>query len=44
VKAVVDIFGDEYLMAPNAQGTARLMTMNNARGFAGMLSSIDYMH
>jgi hypothetical protein len=31
VKAIVDIFGYEYLRAPNAQDTARLMVMNSAR-------------
>jgi hypothetical protein len=44
VKVVVDIFGDEYLRAPNAQDTVRLMSMNSARGFPGMLGSIDCMH
>jgi hypothetical protein len=44
VKAIVDIFGDEYLRASNAQDTARLMAMNIARGFPGMLGSIDCMH
>jgi hypothetical protein len=44
VKAVVHISGDEYLRAPNAQDTARLMAMNSARGFPGMLGSIDCMH
>jgi hypothetical protein len=44
VKAVVHISGDKYLRVPNAQDTARLMAMNSARGFPGMLGSIDYMH
>jgi hypothetical protein len=44
VKAIVDIFGDEYLRAPNAQDTAKLMVMNSARGFPGMLGSINCMH
>jgi hypothetical protein len=44
VKAVVEFFGDKYLRAPNALDTARLMAMNSARGFSGMLGSIDYMH
>jgi hypothetical protein len=44
VKVVVDFFGDKYLRAPNAQDTARLMAMNSARGFLGMLGSIDCMH
>jgi hypothetical protein len=44
VKAIIVFFGDKYLRAPNAQDTARLMAMNNARGFLGMLGSIDCMH
>jgi hypothetical protein len=41
VKDVVDIFGDVYLRAPNAQDIARLVSMNSARGFLDMLGSID---
>ena len=44
VKAVVDVFGEEYLRAPNAQDTARLLAINSARGFPGMLGSVDCMH
>jgi hypothetical protein len=44
VKAVVDIFGNEYLRAPNARDTTRLMAMNSARGFPGILGFIDYIH
>jgi hypothetical protein len=44
VKDVVDIFGDVYLRAPNAQDIARLVSMNSARGFLDMLGSIDCMH
>jgi len=44
VKAVVEVFGEEYLWAPNAQDISRLLAINNARGFPGMLGSIDCMH
>ncbi|KAL6205172.1 hypothetical protein ACLB2K_022434 [Fragaria x ananassa] len=44
VKAVVEIFGDEYLRSPNNDDIARLLTMGEQRGFRGMLGSIDCMH
>ena len=44
VKAIVEVFGAQYLRAPNAQDTQRLLEMNTARGFPGMLCSIDCMH
>ena len=33
-----------YLRQPNAQDTARLLAVAEARGFLGMLGSIDCMH
>jgi hypothetical protein len=44
VEAVVNIFGEEYLRAPNAQDIERLMAINSARGFPGMWGSVDCMH
>ena len=44
VKAVVEVFEDEYLRAPNQNDTARLLSIAEERGFPGMLGSIDCMH
>ncbi|XP_040254314.1 uncharacterized protein [Aegilops tauschii subsp. strangulata] len=42
--AVVEEFGPEYLIEPNAQDTKKLLAIGDARGFPGMLGSIDCMH
>jgi hypothetical protein len=42
--AILEVFGEHYLIAPSAENTARLLAMNEARGFPGMLGSIDCMH
>ncbi|XP_008668743.1 uncharacterized protein [Zea mays] len=44
VKAVIQVFGDEYLRSPNENDTARLLELGKQRGFPGMLGSIDCMH
>ncbi|XP_008680649.2 uncharacterized protein [Zea mays] len=44
VKAIIKVFGDEYLRAPNEMDTSRLLAIGQERGFPGMLGSIDCMH
>lgn len=42
--AVVQVFGSQYLRAPTAADTARLLFVNESWGFPRMLGSIDCMH
>uniref|UniRef100_A0A2N9FEH0 DDE Tnp4 domain-containing protein n=1 Tax=Fagus sylvatica TaxID=28930 RepID=A0A2N9FEH0_FAGSY len=44
VKAVVNIFSEEYLRSPNSNDIARLVAVNEKCGFPGMLGRIDCMH
>lgn len=41
---VVRVYGDQYLRTPNAKDMATLLAMNEARGWPGMLGSVDCMH
>jgi hypothetical protein len=43
-KTMVEVFGPQYLRAPNAQGTQRPLEKNKAHGFPGMLGFVDCMH
>jgi hypothetical protein len=42
--AVINVFGEQYLQAPNSDDIARIIAFNEQRGWAGMLGSIDCMH
>ncbi|GLT38016.1 hypothetical protein SLA2020_122890 [Shorea laevis] len=44
VRAVIEVFKDEYLRRPTAEDVQRLLQMGEARGFPGMIGSIDCMH
>ena len=44
VRAIVTVFGEEYLRRPNVADLQRLLYIGNQRGFLGMLGSIDCMH
>lgn len=44
VTTIVEVFGDEYLRAPNTDDLKRLLAIGERRGFPGILGSIDCMH
>ncbi|XP_071677296.1 uncharacterized protein [Lolium perenne] len=41
-RAFIAVFGKDYLRAPRADDTARILQKNAARGFPEMLGSIDW--
>jgi hypothetical protein len=43
-KGVMKNFGSEYLRRPKAEDIDRLLQIGDARGFPGMLGSLDCMH
>jgi hypothetical protein len=44
IKAIVEVFSDWYLRAPNEADICRLLSIREQRGFPEMLGSIDCMH
>jgi hypothetical protein len=44
VKAVIEVFGVEYLRSPNEKDIEQLLALGNERCFPGMLVSLDGMH
>jgi len=43
-RAIVKVFGDEYLRSPNTDDVTRLLQKGEERSFPGMLGSLDCMH
>lgn len=44
VTALVQLFGPEYLREPNVKHTTKTLALGEARGFPGMLGSVNCMH
>jgi hypothetical protein len=42
-RVITVVFGEVYLREPNLEDTQRLLSINEKRGFPGMLGSIDCM-
>jgi hypothetical protein len=43
-KGVIENFGENYLRRPTSQNIQRLLHIGEARGFPGMVGSLDCMH
>jgi hypothetical protein len=43
-KGIIECFGAEYLRPPTSDGLEKILQENEARGFPGMIGSIDCMH
>ena len=43
-RGVINLFGPQYLRKATTEDIERLLQMGEARGFPGMLGSIDCMH
>jgi hypothetical protein len=44
VSTIITVFGDEYLRPPSPAELEHILSVNEARGFPGMIGSIDCMH
>ena len=44
VETIIEVFGDEWLRPPTHEEVQHILQVNVARGFPGMLGSIDCMH
>ncbi|CAA7016651.1 unnamed protein product [Microthlaspi erraticum] len=44
VDAIISLYGDKYLRRPTKDDLKRLLDVGEARGFPGMIGSIDCMH
>lgn len=43
-KAIIRLYGEEYLRSPTNEDVERILRENSERGFPGMLGSLDCMH
>ncbi|KAK1612505.1 hypothetical protein QYE76_036178 [Lolium multiflorum] len=43
-RAVIAVFGHYYCREPTVEDTRRMLSINESRGFPGMIGSIDCMH
>ena len=43
-RAIIDIFGEQYLRTPNTEDVIRLLYIGEECGFSRMLGSLDCMH
>jgi hypothetical protein len=41
---IVEVFGDEFLRPPSESELQHILSANEARGFSGMIGSIDCMY
>ena len=44
VRTIVNVFGEEWIRPPSEVELQEIRKVNDARGFPGMIGSIDCMH